>query len=121
MKKKNSTEMRLVFVGRDPWSRPVYEDEAGKLWKDTTPESRWVMSLCTSYGNAFGGEPDIPMRYMTGYQDVEITLFPRRDCWDDPVRPEEMEKWCCIKRPEQSQAAPGYPKKDGRNMYVSEE
>ena len=25
---------QLTFIGTDSWSRPVYKDENGKLWKD---------------------------------------------------------------------------------------
>ena len=52
---------RLKFIGVDYWSRPVYKDEKGKLWKDTnlgcgTPD------LYSASSNDFEGEPDMPIK-----------------------------------------------------------
>jgi len=60
--------LHLKYIGMDSWSRYVYEDENGKLWKlldccsprevceerGDTPHS--------SCGNTLDGEPDCPMR-----------------------------------------------------------
>ncbi len=60
-------ELHLKYFGRDSWSRYVYEDENGKLWKLTdccSPREACEergdrpVSAC---GNAFDGEPDCPM------------------------------------------------------------
>lgn len=50
----------MNYIGMDSHSRPVYEDEAGTLWKDTDPRSHVPPSLYTALNNAFDGEPDLP-------------------------------------------------------------
>lgn len=59
--------LHLKYLGRDSWGRYVYEDENGKLWKNTdccSPreccEERGD-TLCSSYDNEFDGEPDCHM------------------------------------------------------------
>ena len=52
---------KLWFAGVDSWSRPVYKDEKGKLWKDVnlgcgTPY------LHNAVNNDFEGEPDMPIK-----------------------------------------------------------
>lgn len=56
--------LHLKYLGRDSWGRYVYEDESGKLWKNTdccSPreccEERGD-TLNSSAGNEFDGEPD---------------------------------------------------------------
>jgi hypothetical protein len=51
---------KLKFIGVDFWSRPVYEDESGKLWKDINLGDG-VISLHSSSDNTFDGEPDMPI------------------------------------------------------------
>ena len=48
-------------IGIDSWSRPVYEDQYGHLWKDITLGSH-TPELCSALNNAFDGEPDLPIR-----------------------------------------------------------
>lgn len=53
--------LKLQPIGIDFWSRPVYKDQYGHLWKDITlgsnqPDFRSVVD------NAFDGEPDMPIR-----------------------------------------------------------
>ena len=53
--------LELQPIGTDFWSRPVYKDQYGHMWKDTTlgsnqPDFRSVVD------NAFDGEPDMPIR-----------------------------------------------------------
>lgn len=75
----------LKYIGRDSWSRPVYQEDNGTLWKDVDPRGGMGPDLCTSVNNAFDGEPCDPMRYMERYQDAEIRLIPRRDTWNNPI------------------------------------
>lgn len=61
----------LKFLGYDEWSRPVFKDPMGRLWKDTNcdmgePE---LHSVC---GNEFDGEPDMPITDY--YPDFEYTI-----------------------------------------------
>lgn len=58
----------LKFVGVDSWSRPVYRDPDGRLWKDITLGSDTPM-LYSSCGNDFDGEPDMPIE--TYYLEFE--------------------------------------------------
>jgi hypothetical protein len=46
----------LEFIGVDDWSRPVYKDANGKLFKDIECDDP-PMVLCTVCGG-FDGEPD---------------------------------------------------------------
>ena len=45
----------MNYIGMDSHSRPVYEDEAGSLWKDTDPRSHVPPSLYTALNNALDG------------------------------------------------------------------
>jgi len=51
---------KLKFIGVDDWSRPVYKDNKGKLWKDLNL-GKGVLDLHSSSGNDFDGEPDYPI------------------------------------------------------------
>lgn len=53
--------LKLKPIGTDSWSRPVYEDQNGHLWKDITLGSN-KPKLCSALNDAFDGEPDIPIR-----------------------------------------------------------
>lgn len=70
----------LTHIGRDSWSRPVYECE-GRLFVDVEPRSHRPPEICTKYKNAFDGEPDTPITYIEKYKDVEIVFVPARDTW----------------------------------------
>ena len=66
--------LHLKYIGRDDWGRYVYEDENGKLWKNTdccSPreccEERGD-TLNSSAGNEFDGEPDC---FMAAHIKVE--------------------------------------------------
>jgi len=51
---------QLRFIGVDSWSRPVYRDENGKLWKDLNL-GNGTLDLYKSSSNDFEGEPDYPL------------------------------------------------------------
>lgn len=66
--------LHLKYIGRDDWGRYVYEDENGKLWKNTdccSPreccEERGD-TLNSAAGNKFDGEPDC---FMAAHIKVE--------------------------------------------------
>lgn len=63
----------LKFIGVDSWSRPVYEDGNGKLFKDTNCDNGEI-ALCTVSGG-FDGEPDTPIVYIEKYQDMEFEII----------------------------------------------
>ncbi len=67
-------KLTLTLLGRDSWSRPVYEGDDGRLYVDVDPRADCPPNICTKYKNAFDGEPDIPVH-------AEITFVPRRDTW----------------------------------------
>ena len=52
---------KLSFIGIDGWSRLVYKDESGRLWKDVNLGSG-IPNLYNAYCNDFEGEPDIPIK-----------------------------------------------------------
>lgn len=62
----------LTLLGRDGWSRPVYEGGDGSLYVDIEPRADCPPKICTKLDNAFDGEPDVPVR-------AEFTFVPRRD------------------------------------------
>ena len=67
-------KLTLTLLGRDSWSRPVYEGNDGNLYVDVDPRVGWPPKICTKYRNTFDGEPDTPVK-------AEITFVPRRDTW----------------------------------------
>ncbi len=67
-------KLTLTLLGRDSWSRPVYEGDDGRLYVDVDPCAGCPPKICTKCYNAFDGEPDIPVH-------AEITFVPRRDTW----------------------------------------
>ena len=82
------TKLTLTLLGRDSWSRPVYEGSDGSLYVDTDPRADRQPRICTKYRNAFDGEPDTPVR-------ADVTFVPCRDTcrrsasppWRPPGRP----------------------------------
>lgn len=70
------TTLKLNFLGRDSWDRPVYQTEDGTLYVDVDPRKDLAPNLCTKYNNAFDGEPDTPIS-----GNVEVEFIPRRDVW----------------------------------------
>lgn len=68
------TRLTLTLLGRDGWSRPVYEGSDGSLYVDTDPRADCQPKICTKCGNAFDGEPDTPVH-------ADVTFVPRRDTW----------------------------------------
>ena len=63
-----------TLLGRDSWSRPVYEGSDGNLYVDTDPRADCQPRICTKHRNAFDGEPDTPVH-------ADITFVPCRDTW----------------------------------------
>lgn len=61
MREKENDLLTMKPIGEDFWSRPVYEDQYGRLWKDITLGSD-KPELCSALYNAFDGEPDLPIR-----------------------------------------------------------
>ena len=76
IRKATGAAMRLTLtlLGRDSWSRPVYEGSDGNLYVDTDPCADRQPRICTKYRNAFDGEPDIPVH-------AHFTFVPCRDTW----------------------------------------
>ena len=61
MREKENDLLTMKPIGEDFWSRPVYKDQYGRLWKDITLGSE-TPELCSALYNAFDGEPDLPIR-----------------------------------------------------------
>jgi len=59
--KERGVELKkITFIGTDYWSRLVYRDDSGKLWKDTNLGCG-VLDLHRATSNEFEGEPDYPI------------------------------------------------------------
>jgi len=69
------SKLVLNFIGRDSWSRPVYESE-GRMYVDVDPRKNRAPDICTKQGNAFDGEPNAPIP-----NDTDIEFIPKRDTW----------------------------------------
>lgn len=67
----------LTYIGTDSWSRPVYKNEDGNLFKDVDSREHRIPEICTVYGG-FEGEPDTPIDYISKYKDLEIEFIPHR-------------------------------------------
>ena len=67
--------LTLTLLGRDSWSRPVYECD-GRLYVDVDPRKHRSPDICTKMYNAFDGEPDAPVS-----AEAEIEFVPCRDTW----------------------------------------
>ena len=65
----------LRHIGRDNWSRPVYEC-GGRLYVDTDPRADRKPDIFTKQGNAFDGEPCDPLP-----DGIEVEFVPHRDTW----------------------------------------
>lgn len=63
----------LTFIDEDSWSRPVYKDQNGRLFKNVNLKKNNKSGLCTVYGG-FDGEPDTPIQY-TKYKEMEIEFI----------------------------------------------
>lgn len=76
IRKATGAAMRLTLtlLGRDGWSRPVYEGSGGNLYVDVDPRADRQPKICTKYRNAFDGEPDAPVH-------ADFAFVPRRDTW----------------------------------------
>ena len=46
-------KLTLTLLGRDNWSRPVYEGNDGNLYVDADPRAGCPPKICTKYRNAF--------------------------------------------------------------------
>ena len=74
--------LELHFLGLDSWGRQVFEDQNGRIWKNTETDTHRTVRLCTALYNAFDGEPDTPMDVMTAYKNVAIVFLPKRSVND---------------------------------------
>lgn len=55
--------LELNYIGEDSWSRPVYKDQHGHLWKDIELGDGDNPSLCSAVNDDFEGEPDDLIRH----------------------------------------------------------
>ncbi len=62
----------VIFLRRDSWSRPVYEDMDGQLLVDVDLRKDSEPNICTKNQNAFDGEPCDPV-------EGDFDFIPCRD------------------------------------------
>ena len=72
---KMDKRLRLTYLGRDSWDRPVYEC-GGRLYVDTDPRKGHGPDICTKHNNEFDGEPCAPIP-----DDMIVEFIPGRDTW----------------------------------------
>ena len=61
MQQNKGEKMKLKYIGEDSWSRPVYQDQHGHLWKDIHCGNSDTPSLYAAVNDEYDGEPDQPM------------------------------------------------------------
>ena len=68
-------KLRLEYLGRDSWDRPVYTCD-GQLYVDVDPRESRPAEICTKYGSAYEGVPcdHVP-------EGTIIEFVPERDTW----------------------------------------
>ena len=66
-------KITLTFVGRDSWSRPIYESNE-IFYVDVDPRRDREPSIYTKYRNLFDGEPCDPV-------NTDFQFFPCRNVW----------------------------------------
>lgn len=71
--KMKKEKVSMKYLGMDSWSRPVYQDENGKLWKDTDPRAHVPASLYSALNNEFDGEPDMPFHGSAKFLEKRVT------------------------------------------------
>lgn len=76
--------MILEFLGMDDWSRPVYKNEEGRIFKDVNCDD-YPLELCTASG--FDGEPNTPIGYIEKYKDIEVIITGREG---EPTKEEKF-------------------------------
>lgn len=59
---KKSSPLILKYIGEDFWSRPVYQDQFSRLWKDIELGDSEIPSLYSVTNNEFDGEPLAPIK-----------------------------------------------------------
>ena len=59
--RKDSTALKLKFLGIDYFCRPVYKDQYGHLWKDVCLGDSVTPSLYSVANDTFEGEPLSPI------------------------------------------------------------
>lgn len=59
---KKSSPLILKYIGEDFWSRPVYQDQFNRLWKDIELGDFETPSLYSVTNNEFDGEPLAPIQ-----------------------------------------------------------
>lgn len=83
----------LTYIGEDNWSRPVFKDPNGKIFKDTSLGIGPV-ELCTV--SAFDDEPDTPIRYIEYYKNIDIEIH--RESEEKIPTPEEKFNYRMLSR-----------------------
>lgn len=78
------SKLVLKYIGEDDWGRNVYEDENGKIFKDTNC-GMGTIALCTC--GSFDGEPNMPIEYIKKYEGVEIEIIGNEE---EPTEEENL-------------------------------
>ncbi|MFY0516524.1 LPD11 domain-containing protein [Lysinibacillus sp. UGB7] len=65
-------KLKLTYIGTDDWSRPVFESEEGRIFKDLNC-GEGQLDLCTA--GSFDGEPNTPIYYIEKYKNVEFEIL----------------------------------------------
>ena len=68
-------KLRLEYLGRDSWERPVYVCD-GRLYVDVDPRRSRPTAIYTKHGNTYEGEPCDPIP-----EGTIIEFVPERDTW----------------------------------------
>jgi hypothetical protein len=69
---KKHAVLMLKYIGEDAWSRPVYQDQFARLWKDIELGDGDQPSLYSVVGDEFDGEPNMPIKQEFIIQPVDL-------------------------------------------------
>lgn len=78
--------LTLEYVGENYWGNDVYKTKEGKLLVDASC-GYGIMDLHTLSSNDIDGEPNIPLRHIPQYANMEIKITGRKN---EPTKEEKF-------------------------------
>lgn len=105
----------LKYIGEDDWSRTVYEDENGIIFKDTNC-GMGTIALCTC--GSFDGEPNTPIEYIEKYEGVEIEIVGDEE---EPTKEEKFNYMMLDRLRQDCEYYLGYGNRNKKHLWANNE